>query len=149
MNLVRTLSLNLIFALNVLYGHSIISLIPLFTIFVLTLGLLMHSFYMAVNDSTSQLNQEFDFEEVSPQWVVQLLSFSYSKFYTLYNQYISLVAFLDPEHSLVALAIFHLLVLWTFLCNVSVMALVWAIHLACILRPFYYPKIQPYASRLC
>jgi hypothetical protein len=44
------LSLNLALALNVLFSQSIISLVVLSTIFLMSIALLVHICYLAVND---------------------------------------------------------------------------------------------------
>ncbi len=51
--LLFNLCLNLAFALNSLFGQSMISLLLLFTMFVATVGILVNLAYMALNDKQS------------------------------------------------------------------------------------------------
>lgn len=51
-----------------------------------------------------------------------------------------LVSASDPVQTAIAFAALHLIVLWVWLFDVSMWALIWAVHLCIALRPYYLPK---------
>lgn len=60
-----------------------------------------------------------------------------------------LVSAIDPVQTTIAFAALHLIVLWVWLFDVSMWAMVWALHLCVALRPYYLPKAQHAATTVC
>ena len=80
-------SLNAAFALNVLFGQSVLSLLFLFSIFVISIALVLHMVYMAVNNDSQKVSakQEGSYEEVSTQFILQSFGAGVQVYYELYD----------------------------------------------------------------
>lgn len=63
----------------------------------------------------------------------------------LYDKLVGLMSWVDPVKSMVAFGFMHLLVVWVWLFDVKLWALIWVLHLLVVLKPIYYSKLVPLA----
>ena len=55
------------------------------------------------------------------------------------------MSWVDPVKSMIAFGFMHLLVLWVWVFDVKLWALIWVVHLLVVLKPIYYYKLVPLA----
>lgn len=111
------------------------SLVLLFTIFLVSLALVLHLAYMALNDTIYNRKKSDDiFEEVSIQDVIHYLKPFVRLIYKVYDRYLKLISIQDPALTLIAFLIMHLLVVIIWVFDLSVWGLIWLIVLVVQLK---------------
>ena len=145
-----TVIINLALALNVLFGNSMVSLVLLYTIFVVSVAAGLNIVYMTVNDNRHKhYTVEMDYEEVDSEQVLAVIKWIFAESLLIQDQVVLLVSMSDPVSTIIAFLILHLIVLWVWLFDVSILALIWALHLCVVLKPYYSPKANKIATAVC
>ena len=143
-DLLVQITVNMTFGLSVLFGQSLFGLIFLFTIFLVAGGILLHLIYVAVNDSQQKQQNEQPstyFEQVSVGTIANVYKELFRIYVTQQDQFLELLACVDPAKSLLFFIIVHILVLWVWLTDVAIISVVWAIYLTQICLKNLYPRI--------
>ena len=128
-NILWTISLNCMFCLVVVFKHSIISLAFLFTMFLISSGIIMHLVYMLVNDKKSKSQADVLYEEVSEENVILIMKSLINNYLSIVDEWYHLISFIDPAKTLSAFFVMHLLVIFVWVFNVRMWTLLWTISL--------------------
>jgi heme/copper-type cytochrome/quinol oxidase subunit 2 len=141
-------SINMIFALSIWAGQSIVGLLLLFSLLLVMCGLALHVVYRAVNDQKVEAKVHTNYEEVSPSTVKEIFTFIYSGFVALDNTVAQLVAISEPAKTLAFVVVVHVTFAWIWLFNASDMAVMCLIYNFYTGGPLVWPKIEPFVSRI-
>ncbi len=86
-DLLLTVIINLALALNVLFGNSMVSLVLLYTIFVVSVAAGLNIVYMTVNDNRHKhYTVEMDYEEVDSEQVLAVIKWIFAKSLLIQDQ---------------------------------------------------------------
>ena len=134
----------MIFALTVMGGYSLCGLILLFTLSLVSLGLVLHFVYKSVNDEKTEQVSDLVYEEVSMKTLTQLAVYKHkAELYLAYNL-VEIFSLQDAAKTLLFFVIVHVIALWLWIFSPTDKNVAWVIYNIVILTPFMWLRIQPF-----